>query len=136
MAEPSETEDFYSELFTRDPGWSTPYPNLEEARRAGKILPLLSALARERGSLRIVEVGCGRGWLTSIADAYGECVGGEPVEPVVRFARERYPELRFEVGTAPDLVAAGEGGSFDVVLTTEVIEHVPVGDREEFVADL
>ena len=136
MADPADADAFYSELFTRDPGWSTPYPNLEEARRAGRILPMLSALARERGSLRIAEVGCGRGWLTSIVDAYGECVGVEPVEPVVRFARERYPHLRFEVGTAADLLRSGEEASFDVVLTTEVIEHVPVPERERFVADL
>lgn len=137
MPDARTAEEFYTELFTQNPSWSTPYPNVEEARRAAKILPLLSELARDRRKgMRIVEIGCGRGWLTSMMSSYGECVGVEPIAPVVEAARERYPDLRFEVGTAADLLEAGERGRFDVVVTTEVIEHVPVHERDRFIADL
>ena len=105
------TDAFYERLFTEDPTWSSRHPNLEEARRAGRILPLLSELARGRADgLRVLDVGCGRGWLTNLADAYGSCVGVEPVEGVVRFARERFPGLRFEVGTRPTWSAWGRAG--------------------------
>jgi SAM-dependent methyltransferase len=136
-ADRADTEAFYSDLFIENPAWSTRHPNVEEARRAAKILPLLSELARGReAGLRILEVGCGRGWLTNLASVYGECVGVEPVAPVVESARERFPGLRFEVGTARDLLDSGEAGTYDVVMSTEVIEHVPVAGREQFVADL
>ena len=134
--ERSADDAFYQRLFTEDPVWSTRHPNLEEARRAGRILPLLSTLARGRQGLRVLDVGCGRGWLTNLADSYGSCVGVEPVAPVVEFARSRFPNLRFEVGTPGDLVRAGESGSYDVVIASEVIEHVPEAGRGDFVDDL
>jgi SAM-dependent methyltransferase len=136
-ADRSETEAFYSRLFIENPTWSTRYPNVEEAQRAAKILPLLSERARGRADgQRILDLGCGRGWLTNLADAYGECVGVDPVRPVVEFARERFPDLRFEEGTAGDLLDAGQAGDYDVVIASEVIEHVPEAEREHFVADI
>jgi SAM-dependent methyltransferase len=132
-----DPDAFYTELFTEDPTWSTSYPNPEEARRAGAILLLLSEVAlahrgRTPKPLRILDLGCGRGWLTYMADAYGECLGVDPVAPVVEFARRRFPNLRFEVGTADDVLRRRDG-DFDVVIASEVIEHVPPEDRERFV---
>jgi SAM-dependent methyltransferase len=136
-AEGPRADAFYTRLFTQDPVWSTRHPNDEEARRAGRILPLLSALARDRpDGLRLLDVGCGRGWLTNLASSYGECVGVDPVREVVEFARKRFPGLRFEVGTPADLVAAGEGSSYDVVIASEVIEHVREEERDQWVAAL
>jgi cyclopropane fatty-acyl-phospholipid synthase-like methyltransferase len=112
---------------------------MEEARRAAKVLPLLTRVAREAGppeGLRILDLGCGRGWLTYIADAYGECVGVDPIAPVVEFAREQYPGLTFEVGSTSELLAAGRAGTYDVVLASEVIEHVAPAECERFVADI
>lgn len=133
-----DADAYYTDLFTKDPGWSTTYPNAEEARRAAVILLLLSQLAgshraRTARPLRILDLGCGRGWLTYLADVYGECLGIDPVKPVVDFARTRFPNLRFEVGTADDLLRRGHRSEFDVVIASEVIEHVPPEEREGFV---
>lgn len=133
-----EPDAFYTDLFTKHPGWSTPYPNTEEARRAAAILPLLSEVASDHRAsttspLRILDLGCGRGWLTSMANVYGECVGIDPVKPVVEFARTKFPHLRLEVGTAEDLVRNGHAGAFDLVIASEVIEHIPSDRRDEFV---
>ncbi len=134
----SGSDSFYVEFFTKNPHWSTAHPNSEEAARAAKILPLLSELAWDPGAgadrpLRMLDLGCGRGWLTYMADVYGECVGIDPVEGVVKFARKLFPRLRFEVGTAIDLADRGHSGQFDVVIASEVIEHVPPEDRGSFV---
>ena len=139
---PSSAGDaFYTRLFTENPTWSARHPNVEEARRTAKLLPLLSEVALEHyrsgdGTLRLLDLGCGRGWLTHIASAYGECVGIEPVGPVVEHARALFPDLRFEVGTTTELLGANEAGSFDVVIASEVIEHVPPPQRDRFVEDM
>jgi SAM-dependent methyltransferase len=138
LTQEPESDAFYTDLFTKDPDWSTAYPNAEEARRAAAILPLLSGLARDQLArtarpLRILDLGCGRGWLTYLADVYGECLGIDPVKAVVDFARTRFPDLRLEAGTADDLLRDGHGGRFDVVIASEVIEHVPPAQREGFV---
>jgi SAM-dependent methyltransferase len=138
-ADRPEPESFYTGLFLNTPSWSTPYPNVEEAQRVAKIVPLLSEVARRRGppaDLRILDLGCGRGWLTYLADVYGQCLGIDPIGPVVVAARERFPRQRFEVGTAADLLAKGQAGLYDVVLASEVIEHVPVPERRRFVSDI
>jgi SAM-dependent methyltransferase len=139
-ADRADPETFYTELFTRNAVWSTPHPNIDESRRVAKIMPLLSEVAREhRGKgpgLQILDLGCGRGWLTYLADAYGECLGIDPVGPVIGFARERFPQLRFEQGAAADLIAAGQAGRYDVVIASEVIEHVPIAMRDRFVGEV
>ena len=47
MTQQPESEEFYTELFTESADWSTTYPNAEEARRAARILPLLSQVAED-----------------------------------------------------------------------------------------
>ena len=91
MTQEPDTDAYYTDLFTKNPSWSTAYPNPEEARRAAVILHLLSQLASgHRGGaarpLRILDLGCGRGWLTYMAAVYGECLGIDPVKPVIEFA--------------------------------------------------
>jgi SAM-dependent methyltransferase len=135
--EVSTSDAYYVKLFTKNPAWSTSHPNVEEARRLAKILPLLSEVAhdhRTRSSSppRILDLGCGRGWLTYIADGYGECLGIDPVADVVTFARSLFPHLQFEVGTAADLLRNGDVGRYDLVIASEVIEHVLPEDRASF----
>jgi SAM-dependent methyltransferase len=80
--------------------------------------------------MRILDLGCGRGWLTHIASAYGTCTGVDPVAPVIEFARGQFPGLTFQVGTAGgDLLDAGAAGTFDLVIASEVIEHAGQGAR-------
>jgi SAM-dependent methyltransferase len=136
-AEQPEADAFYRRLFIEDPAWSSRHPNPEEARRAARILPLLSGMARSReGGMRILDIGCGRGWLTNLVSTFGESVGIDPVGAVVEFAQQQFPDLRFAVGTTGDLIDAGEAGTYDVVIASEVIEHVREAERERFVAEL
>ena len=129
---------YYARLFTKNPVWSTSHPNVEEARRVAKILPLLSEVARDHrrrssDAMRILDLGCGRGWLTYIANAYGECLGIDPVGDVIEFARTLFPQLQLEAGTATDLLRNGHAGQYDLVIASEVIEHVLPEERASFV---
>ncbi|MBH0201253.1 MAG: glycosyltransferase [Nitrospira sp.] len=136
------SDTFYKNLFVNSPMWSTPHPNADEASRWSKIAAFLEYIlrrVREQGpnkQLRILDIGCGRGWLTNLATMYGTCEGIEPVAAVVEHARKLFPHLRFEVGTAESVLSRSDFAPYDVVLTSEVIEHVPHGQKEAFLAQL
>lgn len=140
--ESMNSDNFYVNLFVKAPYWSTPEPNADEAARWSKIAAFLEYILRrvqqqEKGKqLRMVDVGCGRGWLTNLAAAYGTCEGIEPVAGVIEWARKLFPHLRFEAGTAEGILRRPDFTPYDVVLTSEVIEHVPHGQKETFLAQL
>lgn len=137
----AETDEFYLNLFGKDPYWSIPYPNPDEAARWGKIMAFLSqvAMAKNNGGaahMRILDLGCGRGWMTNLASVYGKCEGVDPVGGVVEIARRRFPNLRFYVGGLQTVLGQQDFAPYEVVLTSEVIEHVPRDQQRLFVQDL
>ncbi len=137
-----DSDNFYINLFVKAPHWSTPEPNSDEAARWSKIAAFLEYILRRvwqqepNKQLRMLDIGCGRGWLTNLAAGYGFCEGIEPVAGVVEHARKLFPHLRFEGGTAESVLRRTDFEPYDVVLTSEVIEHVPHGQKEEFLAQL
>src|SRR5579884_859304 len=135
------TDRFYTKLFIDTPYWSTPHPNPDEAARWSKIASFLEMIARRRpagsGPLRMIEVGCGRGWLTNLlSTCYGDCEGVEPVAEVAGRARELFPSLRFTAGTAKTILDRPDFSPYDVVICSEVIEHVPQADQPDFLHTL
>ena len=138
----SYSDAFYVDLFVKKAAWSTPEPNSDEAARWSKIASFLEYVVRQTHKqdpsrrLRILDVGCGRGWLTNLATAYGTCEGVEPVGGVVDYARRLFPHLRFEVGTPESVLSRVNFVPYDVVLCSEVIEHVPHADKPAFMTQL
>jgi len=137
-----DSDTFYVNLFVNQPAWSTPHPNADESARWSKIAAFLEHILRrvrqsEPGKqLRMIEVGCGRGWLTNLASMYGTCEGIEPVAGVIEHARRLFPHLRFETGAAQQVLQRSDFSPYDVVLCSEVIEHVPHGQKDAFVEEL
>jgi 2-polyprenyl-3-methyl-5-hydroxy-6-metoxy-1,4-benzoquinol methylase len=83
-----------------------------------------------RTDLRILEVGCGAGWLCSALAEFGTVVGTDLADEVLARARARWPQISFVPGDFMDL----DLGRFDVVVTVEVLSHVK--DQAAFVAKL
>ncbi len=135
-------DEFYVDLFVNKPAWSTAEPNPDESARWSKIASFLEYVLRQTRregparTLRILDVGCGRGWLTNLATAYGTCEGVEPVAGVVAHARRMFPRIRFEAGTPESVCVRPDFMPYDVVLCSEVIEHVPHPEKPEFVTQL
>lgn len=139
MENRKDIEEFYTKLFTENKLWSTPYPNNDEARRLAKIFDFLSKIAEKSekntgNGLRILDIGCGRGWLTHQANIYGICEGIDPVVNSIDEARKYFPELTFYRGTVDDLLQTPNFKPYDVVIASEVIEHVL--DKNMFVYEL
>ena len=107
--------DYYEELWERLPDDLEP-PDLELRRSF--------ALAGIEPSDRVLDLGCGAGDLTAdLRPAAGSIVGVDVAEAALRRARARHPDLTF-------LLAGIDGelplqdNAFDVVWSSEVIEHV------------
>jgi 2-polyprenyl-3-methyl-5-hydroxy-6-metoxy-1,4-benzoquinol methylase len=86
--------------------------NLWAMNRASVILHELSLAGIHNP--RILDSGCGTGWLTEILSQFGEATG---VDLAPEEARRRFPHLSFHS------VDAVPPGPFDVVISQEVLEH-------------
>jgi SAM-dependent methyltransferase len=86
----------------------------------------LAALPRTQGrSPRILELGCGNGWLSYELGRHGDTVGIDISPLSIERARKLYPDVRFEVG---DFTQLSEPGPFDYIVSADVIAHL---DRQE-----
>ncbi|HWD74790.1 MAG TPA: class I SAM-dependent methyltransferase, partial [Solirubrobacteraceae bacterium] len=107
--------DYYEELWERLPRDLEP-PDLE-LRRA-------FALAHISPSDRVLDLGSGAGDLTGdLQRAAAAVVGVDVAEAALRRARSRHPKLSF-LRAEIDGRLPLEDNSFDVVWSSEVIEHV------------
>lgn len=131
-------EEYYEELFTKNPKWNKSEPNNEEILR-WEIMKRFVEIVKDRNSVehfKILDLGCGRGWLTNLLSSYGEVKGIEPVKPVVEYAKKMFPNISFECGTTKDLFSLNKIQKFDLIVSSEVIEHIPDTGKEGFIKDI
>jgi 2-polyprenyl-3-methyl-5-hydroxy-6-metoxy-1,4-benzoquinol methylase len=107
----------------RDYGWS----GTAGTCAAPYLVPgILSRLAQDGAGARVLDVGCGNGHLAGhLLRRNYDVTGVDLSEEGIATARAAYPEGRFELQSAEsDHLAALGGEPFDVVISTEVIEHL------------
>jgi trans-aconitate methyltransferase len=108
-----------------DTRWETEVAiNSLQIERCAAILTELSRL--ELKSPRILDLGCGTGWLTSILSHFGGAVG---VDLSVASATRRYPHLTFYEADLTSWHPSIE--RFDVIVSQEVIEHIE--EQKDFI---
>lgn len=90
----------------------------------GYLLPTVTSALGPARNRTLFDLGCGNGSVAERMQALGfRVVGVDPSEAGVRFAHERRPSLRIEQASAYDDLAA-RYGTFDCLISLEVIEHV------------
>ena len=93
----------------------------EALRRGETVLSLLQSCAFD--SPRILEIGCGNGWLAEKLIKLGPVTGVDIADSAIEEARKRVPLGTFFAGDALSLNLPSE--AFDAVLTLETFSHVP-----------
>jgi len=108
--------------------WEAWNPNMRDPehlnewciRRAEAILLLLRSLGLDRP--RILDLGCGTGWLSAMLANLGSTTGVDLAEGVIATAKARYPNVTFLAGDI--LQMSLPANHFDIVVSQEVIAHV------------
>lgn len=131
---PADPDEYYARLWNQ-PGWSEARPNEDESARWQAMEPLVARALAGVERPRILDLGCGRGWLTDLLARHGEVTGADPVAAAIEAARRLFPERDFRTGGSAEMVAGGAAGGFDLVVSSEVIEHVPDAAKPGFLAD-
>lgn len=133
----SSENEFYEQLFINNTSWNTKTPNPDESKRWEIIEDFIRQIVGSKtDKFNILDLGSGRGWLTNLLSSYGKTVGVEPVAKVVDYAKKLFPNLEFVVGSTKELLSTNYENYFDLIVCTEVIEHVDNHDKERFINDI
>jgi len=96
---------------------------LQKAWHTGKLNAVFSLIDESPGS--VLDVGCASGWfLNEIQKKYpkASCFGVDKYRSAVIFGNKKYKKLNIKYADAHSLPF--KAGSFDLVICTEVLEHV------------
>ncbi len=94
--------------------------SIDEKCRRRFVLAAVAEFAKaQKNRLRILDAGCGRGWMVHDLSRYGEVLG---IDIFVDEAKKRYPDVRFQ---EMDIVSEFPNSTYDIVVSSETIEHLP-----------
>lgn len=85
-------------------------------------------LGRLSERARIIDIGCGTGWMSERLAAYGAVTGIDLADEVVARARQRAPMVRFRAG---NFMECSFREQFDIAVSLEVLSHIV--DQADFV---
>ncbi len=106
-----------------DYGWSEQNSHTE-AYLFGPLQQLINQLALDEA--QVLDLGCGNGALVATLARWGyRAVGVDPSSSGIHVARQQFPHLIFHQASADPIELASLAlPAFDVVVSTEVVEHV------------
>jgi SAM-dependent methyltransferase len=125
-------KSYYDERWSSEDQYDRP-PTVGRVRIVGDTVE--SVLANRPGRVRVLDVGCGNGWvLAELERRFGnrvELFGVEPSGCGAENSSERVPSANIVCGT---LATVSYSRQFDLAVTSEVIEHVE--DQRAFAEEI
>ncbi len=120
--QPKDVPVTLQQSFWNDWNASTREKSLEatSTAQADVILSWLERLGRR--DLKIIDIGCGVGWLCSQLAAFGQVTGTDLADEVLARAAVRMSDVRFIAGDFSQLDLGN--AKYDVVVSLEVLAHV------------
>ncbi|MBK8744990.1 methyltransferase domain-containing protein [Propionivibrio sp.] len=96
----------------------------DEVTRLAEILHAVALILPnfKNREIRICDLGCGRGWISAELSKFGTVTAVDLSPQAIQSASERWPQVDFQ---SADILTWRPDDSFDLVVTSEVIEHVP-----------
>jgi SAM-dependent methyltransferase len=116
------SSDWYDDMFARKDEYGVPY-NFSPYYF---VWTVIADRLRQAGVSRVLEIGCGSGQLAALLLEHGvrEYHGFDFSANAIELARSAAPEGNFWVADALDGLPEASASSWDVVICTEVLEHV------------
>ncbi len=112
-------------------GWNLTHRGTDQGDESRRQAEVVIDWLGDDCRLRILDAGCGTGWMSEALLAYGSVVGTDLADAVVARAAERVPDAVFVAG---DVMTVDLPGPFDVVVSLEVLSHVE--DQRAFMVRL
>ncbi len=128
---PSHDEEVFYRSLWKSGYWGAAEPNDDERSRLVAIVDLLKSCDLVEMP-QILDLGCGRGWLSHALRGYGDVLGTDIVAASVERARELFPDLSFVRTDLQGLSRSHGTESFDLVVSSEVLEHVEADEKRDF----
>jgi 2-polyprenyl-3-methyl-5-hydroxy-6-metoxy-1,4-benzoquinol methylase len=101
------------------------YDSTEESHMHKYFVPPILKRLDGRGKLKVLDLGCGNGALCKrLLDAGHDVIGVDVSEQGINLARKAYTSIRFETMGVYDIPHKDFLAAFDVVVSTEVVEHL------------
>lgn len=94
------------------------------------IIANLARLPTSNNNPKIIDMGCGRGWLTAELAKYGNAVGVDLSDIGIKMAKINYPQCHFK---QMDIMTGEIKDKYDVVVSSEVIEHLTEDNQKKYV---
>ncbi len=107
---------------TKDYGWTE-----VTVDSTGYIAPAILRVAQRHSPKQMLDAGCGNGSVTAFMHSHGfDITGVDGDERGIEIAKQRDPSMRFFTGdfAKPPQPSLAEDGLYDLVVSTEVIEHL------------
>ena len=125
----SENAHYYDEQWSR----LTPEPGGEQEKaRIRAICQALEDFGNPKDNKLILDLGCGRGWMTPYLSKYGKVYGVDFSEVGIQFAQAHFSDLGTFILANSQEPTLGLGDlTFDIVVSSEVVEHVP--SQEDYI---
>jgi len=116
MGDLANQQEYYNQRWGQEG-----FANALQAARCAAVVSALSQAGVQEP--RILDLGCGTGWLSSIMSQFGPTTAVDLSEFAVTTTAKRFPWVRFIQGDLFEW-SKSQRPDFDVIVSQEVIEHV------------